>query len=158
MMYLPLWLGAEASIWVFLMAFVVLLTWKWWSNLILSLVLLAYRLPLNCLAVFITACCVVYPVVLLFRSRGRAKDRTARSNATRKNVITGKSDARTSLAEQDELEVEQEASQVVISYILQLSSAIQLLFPWSSDALKVLAKMVDQPPANAEPRVIAATP
>merc|ERR1719487_2123318 len=40
MMYLPMWLGAEASIWLLLTALTFLLTWKWWWNLFLHVLLL----------------------------------------------------------------------------------------------------------------------
>jgi len=62
-MYLPALLGPEACMWAMLTALALLLTWKWWSNLLLEFVLFAYRWPLNCSAVFGVACCVLYPIV-----------------------------------------------------------------------------------------------
>jgi len=62
-MYLPACLGPEASMWAMLTVFALLLTWKWWLNLLLELVLFAYRWPLNCSAVFAVACLVLYPIV-----------------------------------------------------------------------------------------------
>lgn len=56
MLYLPPMLGPEASIWALLTALVFLLTWKWWSYLLLEVVFVAECLPLNCLAVFTVAC------------------------------------------------------------------------------------------------------
>lgn len=75
MLYLPPMLGPEASIWALLTALVFMLTWKWWLPLLLELVFMAHRVPVNCLAVVAAACCLL-PAWHIF-SGGNAEDPAA---------------------------------------------------------------------------------
>jgi len=70
-MYLPMWIGAEASIWVLLSALVLVLTWNCWSGVVLDL--LTYRLSWICLAIFAGVCCMLYPIVRIISCGGQPR-------------------------------------------------------------------------------------